>query len=139
MKRLPDSRTSGPRLRLMGFPVTVPAQRDEIVLHVIAQLAPELHVMNFQSNDGPTALAAPLVALQHRLTQPAIGFWVKTQSWAFRFRQDHVALCRPSRNCSRCGEGRSLKRRSMERSNALGSPFSRVAPARKSAQIISRQ
>jgi hypothetical protein len=31
----------------MGFPVAVPAERDEILLNIIAQLTAGLHVVNF--------------------------------------------------------------------------------------------
>jgi hypothetical protein len=48
---------------------------------------------------------------------------------------------RPSRQerPARCSSGRNLKNLVIENSNVAGSPLSRLAPARKSAQIISRQ
>src|ERR1039458_3557721 len=46
---------------------------------------------------------------------------------------------RPLRNACRCSSGRNLKNLVIENSSISGSPWSRLAPARKSAQIISKQ
>ena len=47
--------------------------------------------------------------------------------------------CEINRNCRCCSLGRNSKKRVIELSKISGLPFARFDPARKSAQIISRQ
>jgi hypothetical protein len=43
--------------------VATPAQRDQIILRVVSEIAPPLHVMNIQVRRGSAVLAAPAVSL----------------------------------------------------------------------------
>jgi len=66
-----------------------------------------------------------------------IEFKLETDPRAFVKVHDGVATL--SRNCSFSEVGRSPKKRSSASRKALVSPLSKLAPAKKSAQIISRQ
>jgi len=52
----------------MKYPVAYPAKRDQVFFGIITELASGGHVVYFQSNCCPARLAAPMVALQDRLT-----------------------------------------------------------------------
>src|SRR5712692_1921178 len=97
--------------------------------------------MDLQYAQAPAELAAPSIPLQHLLAQPPVGFPVQLQTWAPGVRSGHDAFRTRSRNCLRCGWGRKSTRRARERNRAFPLLLSglRLAPARKSAQIISRQ
>jgi hypothetical protein len=49
---------------LMNFPVTLAAESDQVVLGILALMAPESLVMNFDCGERAAGLAAPTVALQ---------------------------------------------------------------------------
>ena len=115
------------------------ADRDQILLGIITQPTARLHMMHLKLSDAPTKLAAPPVALQYLPAQFSIGFWVESQSRASWAKRHHEAFRTCSRNSCCLGCGRNPKSRPSEISKASGFPFSRLAPAKKSAQIISRQ
>ncbi len=119
--------------------VTGGAQRDEILFDVLSEPTPRADVVNLKLIHATTALAAPPVALQHLPAEPSIGFRVKSQSRASWARWGHEAFRTCSKNSFCLGCGRNSKSRPSEISKASGFPFSRLAPAKKSAQIISRQ
>jgi len=61
------------RLRVAGsalptpsvtFPVTTSAKRYQVVYHIVAELAPGLHVMDLQAFHGTALLAPPTISLQ---------------------------------------------------------------------------
>jgi len=55
------------QLPAMQERMTCGAQRDQVLLGIIAALATELRVVNFQIRSGPTTLAPPTIAPQHLL------------------------------------------------------------------------
>ena len=119
--------------------VTGGAQRDEILFHVLSELTPWADVVNLELIHATTALAAPAIALQHLAAQSSIGVRVEPKPRASWGKSGHEAFRTCSRNSCCLGRGRNSKSRPSEVSKTSGFPFSRLAPARKSAQIISRQ
>ncbi len=120
--------------------VTTSAQRNQIEIVIRTLLAAQLFVMNLQVLPGTTDLASPAVAAQNLFSKLIIRFRIKAEARLFRSDPFHDALLVAScRNASRCSPGRNLKNRDMDRRSTVGSSFSRFAPAKKSAQIISRQ
>jgi hypothetical protein len=53
--------------------VAFPAQRDQVILSIITELAWWFNVVNFQSSHRAAKLAAPVVALHDRLTEQKVG------------------------------------------------------------------
>jgi len=47
----------------MNFPVTLATERDQVVLGILALMAPESLVMNFDCGERAAVLAPPTVAL----------------------------------------------------------------------------
>jgi hypothetical protein len=120
--------------------VTVSTEGDEVQIVVVALLAPQLLVVDMQILPGTTELASPPIARQYLFPQLVIRFGIKPQARPFGSNWLHEAFSVTSwRNACRCSPGRNLKKRDMDCSSTVGSSFSRFAPARKSAQIISRQ
>src|SRR5713101_4668150 len=115
------------------------ADCDQILQGIVAHPTARLDVVHLKLDDAAAKLAAPPVALQHLSAQPSIGFRVKSQSRASWSKWHHEAFRTCSRNSSCFERGRNSKSRPSERSKTSGFPFSRLAPARKSAQIISKQ
>jgi hypothetical protein len=95
----------------MNGSVAFPTKCDEILFGVTAELASRRNVVNFKVGKCTTNLATPPVAFQYRAMEDLIGFRIEAKPRILRARPRHLAIGRPSR----------------------------LAPARKSAQIISRQ
>jgi hypothetical protein len=83
----------------MARPVASPAQRDQVVLSVIAEVTAGSHVVYFQSSRCAARLAAPPVPLQDGLTQSAVGLRIQASPRTFRSKHSQEALFRLSRNC----------------------------------------
>ena len=116
------------------------AQRDQIRLLVFALLTPQLLVVDMQVFLGATELASPAIALQHLFSQLIVHLGIKPQARLFGSNPLHEAFPVTSwRKACRCSPGRNLKNLDIDCSSRVGSSFSRFAPARKSAQIISKQ
>jgi hypothetical protein len=116
------------------------AQRDQIRILVRALLTAQLFVVDLQILSRAADLACPVVPLHHPLTKLLVRVGIQPQAWALRKHSDHEGFwTKWDRNCCRCSPGRNLKNRVIELSKISGLPLSRFAPARKSAQIISRQ
>jgi hypothetical protein len=87
-----------------------------------------------------TDLAPPAVPAQYLISKLFVGLGIKPQSGLFGPSSVHEAFSVTScRKACRCSPGGNLKNRDMDCRSTVGSSFSRLAPARKSAQIISRQ
>ena len=132
------------RVRLSGRPVqrfvASGAQSDQVQVVVVALLAPQFLVVDMQILPGTTELASPPIATQYLFSELVIRFWIKPQARPLGPNPLHEAFSANSwRKACRCSPGRNFKNRDMDRRSAVGSSFSRFAPARKSAQIISRQ
>ena len=115
------------------------AESYQILRFVIAQLASRDDVVNLELLELPTKLAPPAVAFKHLSMQLAIGLRVKPKARFLGEEWCHAVVLIWSKNSPLYSAGRNLKSREIEKSKALGLPFSRLAPPRKSAQIISRQ
>ena len=116
------------------------AKGDQIFFAIVTGSASEVFVMHFQVRHGAAGLASPGITAQHLLPQFFVGFCCESDPWLFRENSIHEAFsfawCRNA--CFSC-RGRNLNNRTIDCSANSGVPFSRLAPARKSAQIISRQ
>ena len=119
--------------------VTFSTEGDQILLSIISHSAAGLDVVNLEVGGKPAGLTAPIVPLQHLSMQLAISLRAEAKARAFGEQWGHAVVPIWSRNSCLYSVGRNLKRRERAKSNALGLPFSRLAPPRKSAQIISRQ
>src|SRR5467141_2096985 len=115
------------------------AKSYEILSRIIAQAAPGLDVMNLKTLNAPARLATPTVSVQDFQAELAITFRVKPQSWLFGTRARQSVTWTSSSNCFLSGSGRPIANRVREGRKAFRFPASRLTPARKSAQIISKQ
>jgi hypothetical protein len=61
--------------------MTSGAERNQIVRHVPAKLAPKLHVMNLQVLHGAAVLAPPAVSFQHLVSDNGVFFRLQIESW----------------------------------------------------------
>jgi hypothetical protein len=95
----------------MNRSVAFPTKCDEILFGVMAELASRRNVVNFKVGKRATNLATPTVACQDGMMEDLIAFPVEAKPRTLRAELRHLVV---------------------------GSP-SKLAPARKSAQIISRQ
>ena len=120
--------------------VAAHAQRDEICFIVFAGAAPELDMMHLQVFHAAAALTPPVIPFKHLcaelpivvLSQPNAGM-----PWSDAFHEAD-SLTRSRKSCC-CDWGKNLNTLATDCTRASGFPFSRFAPARKSAQIISKQ
>ncbi len=123
----------------MDFLMTRCAEGDQILGSVIAQLAARLNVMNLKTLDAPARLATPAVSVQDFQAELAITFRVKPHSWLFGTHPRQSVTWTSSSNCFLSGFGRPITNRVREGNKASRFPASKLTPARKSAQIISKQ
>ncbi len=116
------------------------AQGDQVRIVIRALLAAQLLVMDLQVLSGTTDLALPAIAAQYLFSELFVELGIKPLEGLFGSDSVHEAFSVTScRKACRCSPGRNLKKRDMDCRSTVGSSFSRLAPARKSAQIISRQ
>jgi hypothetical protein len=116
------------------------AKCDEVFLRIIPGLAAQFPVVNLEIRHGTATLAPPSVPAQHLVPQVFVQFGSEAQARTLYRNPVHDAfsvIC--STNACRCSPGRNWKNRAIENKSTSGCPLSRLAPARKSAQIISRQ
>src|SRR6476646_10616908 len=96
--------------------------------------------MDLQVLAGTTDLASPAVAAQNLFSELFVWLVIKPEARSLGSNPLHDAFSVTScRKACRCSPGRNLKNREIDCRSTVGSSFSRFAPARKSAQIISRQ
>jgi hypothetical protein len=116
------------------------AQCNQIQIVIRALLAAQLLMVDLQVLRGATDLAFPAVAAQYFSSKLFVGFGIKPQARLFGSNPDHEAFSVTScRKACLCSPGRNRKNRDIDCRSTVGSSFSKFAPARKSAQIISRQ
>jgi hypothetical protein len=116
------------------------AKRYQVQVVIVALLAAVLLVVDMQVFPGTTDLASPAIAAQYLFSQLVVRFGIEPQAGSLESNLLHKAI--PAtwcRKACRCSPGRNLKKRDIDWSSAVGSSLSKFAPARKSAQIISRQ
>lgn len=116
------------------------AKGDQVLLGVVPRLAAEFLVVDFEIGQRAARLTTPAVAPQDLLPEIFEGSRVKAHAPGFREAQAHymLSLMLP-RNACFCSSDRNRKNFVIENSNVSGFWLSRLAPARKSAQIISKQ
>jgi len=127
-------------LRAMHFRVTFGTERDQILVGIVSSVASILFVVDLKLHLRPANLASPAVPPQDLLTQLFVRFRIQPQARTFWLDRAQEALpLNCSRNACCCSPGRNLKNCWIDCNKISGFPSSRFAPARKSAQIISRQ
>src|SRR2546429_9185004 len=97
-------------------------------------------MMNLKISKAAAGLTSPTVPGVHCPVEGLVGFGSEPQTGMFGSDRIHEArweIC--DKKACFCSPGRNLKNRAMECSKMSGLPLSRLAPARKSAQIISKQ
>ena len=112
---------------------------DQILSSVIAKSAPPLNVMDLKILYSPTSLASPAVSLQDFPAELAISSGVKPQARPLGADPSQSVTCTSSSSCFLSGFGRPMTSRARQGNKAPWLPASILTPARKSAQIISRQ
>jgi hypothetical protein len=126
----------GPVLSFMALAT----ERNQVQLVIRTLLATQLLVVELKVLSGTTALAPPAITAQYLFSQLFVEVRVKSKPGLFWSNLVHEASSVTScRKACRCSPGRNLKNRDMDCRSTVGSSFPRLAPARKSAQIISRQ
>jgi len=120
--------------------VTIHAQRDQVRFVVVAAPAPEFQMMYLQLIHRAARLTPPAIAMEDLLPQPLVRRRIQPQARRVGPHRAHDAFSlRPPRNACCCSPGRNLKNLVIEYCSISGFPLSMLAPARKSAQIISKQ
>jgi hypothetical protein len=114
------------------------AQCDEILLQIVTTATAKLLMVHLEISHLPAPLASPTIPAQYFVSQDFICIRLQPhfEVFSIRFHDAVVAYCR---KICRCSAGRNRKDRDIACKSASGFPLSRFAPARKSAQIISRQ
>lgn len=111
----------------------------EIILSIATKETSRLDVVYLKVFQATAMLAPPTIPGQDTVPQPLVSLWIKPQLKVFRVMRAHEAVSICWRSSAFIGSGRSSMSRHSDISNVAGSPSPRCAPARKSAQIISRQ
>jgi len=112
----------------------------QVLFRIVPGVAPKPFVVHLQIRHRAARWTPPAIATQDLLPQTLVRYRVQPQAREVLAHRTHDAFSlRPSRNACLCSWGRNLKNLVIENSCISGSPSSRLAPARKSAQIISRQ
>jgi hypothetical protein len=120
--------------------VALCAQCDQVFFGISTGMAPELPVVHLEISHYSATLASPSISPKNCFAKFLVGLKSQTHGWVFWSNWGHKAIwfaC--ARNLWRCSQGRNLKKLVIDFSKISGSRLSRLAPARKSAQIISRQ
>src|ERR1700739_2156917 len=103
-------------------------------------MAAELLVVHLKIRHRATGLTSPAIATQGLLAQTLVRTRIQPQAWGFWANCSQDAFSRKfSRKLRWCSPGKNSKNRVIENRSISGLGSSRLAPARKSAQIISRQ
>ena len=96
-------------------------------------------MVDFQGRHRAGGLTSPAIAAEDLLPQPIVRRGIQPIAGRIGPHLAHDAFSpRPSRKVRRCSPGKNLKNLVIENSNVAGSPLSKLAAARKSAQIISK-
>jgi hypothetical protein len=128
------------RSTAMHSGVAYGTKRDQVLLRIIARVTAKFLVVNLKIGHCATRLASPAVAMQHLLAQTVVLVGVELHAHMFWSDSSHdafsVTWCK---NACLSSPGRNLKNRKADCKRTSGFSFSRFAPAKKSAQIISKQ
>ncbi len=123
----------------VGVLVALDAKGYEILSRIIAQSAPRLNVMELKIFHSPAPLASPAISFQDFPAELSIGVRLKPQAWPSGTDPSQTVTCTSSRSCFLCGIERPITSRVRQGNKASWLPVSKLTPARKSAQIISKQ
>ena len=123
----------------MFFLMARHAEGDEILGSVIAQSTSWLNVMNLKAFHPPARLATPPISLQDLAAELAISFRIKPQAGSVAMDPCQSVTCTFSRSCFLSDFGRPMTSRVRQGNKVSWLPASKLTPARKSAQIISKQ
>jgi hypothetical protein len=119
--------------------MTPAAEHDEIFFAVRPQPASPNYVMDLESIAPAAVLAFPTVPLENFQLELAVSFEIEPKPRSFSKVATHADRLMSRKNCCWCAAGRNTKNRRSDVNSTSVLPFSRFAPARKSAQIVSRQ
>jgi hypothetical protein len=123
----------------MGFFMARCAKCDQILGNIVAESTSRLNVVDLKVLHAPARLATPAISLQHFMAELLISFRVKPQARSSGTDPSHSVTCTSSRSCFLSGFGRPITSRVRLGNRASRLPASKLTPARKSAQIISKQ
>jgi hypothetical protein len=123
----------------MNFSMARRAEDNQIFGSIIAQSGSRQKVMDLKIFHGSAGLASPAISLQDFTAELAIGFWIEPQAGPFGADPGQSVAWTFSRSWLIRGFGRLMTSRVRQGNNASWLPASRLTPARKSAQIISKQ
>jgi hypothetical protein len=124
---------------VMNFGMTRRAQRNQVRYCVVSERTAKLHVMSLQVFPGSANLATPAIPPKYSSPELTICSASKSDSRTLRSDPDHAISFSSFRSSLLCGPGTNANRRRIESKSVFELGSSRLAPARKSAQIISRQ
>jgi len=123
----------------VGVLMALDAKSYEILSRIIAQSTPLPNVMDLKTLHAPARLATPAISLQDFTAELTISFRIKSQAGPLGMDPSQSVTCTSSRSCFRCGFARPITSRVRHGNKASRLPASKLTPARKSAQIISKQ
>jgi hypothetical protein len=123
----------------MRFSVASSTKCHQVLGSVIAQSTPRLNMMDLKILHSPARLATPAISLQDFTAKLAIRFRIKPQPWPLYTDPRQSVTCTSSRSCFLCGFGRPMTSRVRQGNKTSRLSASKLTPARKSAQIISKQ
>jgi len=123
----------------MGFLMARRAEGNQILGCVIAQSASRLDMMDLKIFHAPARLTTPTISLQNFTAKLAVSFRIKPQAGPLCSYPSQSVTCTSLTSCFRCGIGRPMTNRVRQGNRASWLPVSKLTPAKKSAQIISKQ
>ena len=123
----------------MNFLVACDTKSYQILGAVVSQLATPPNMVNLEIVHPSARLTTPTVSLQNFTAKLAIGFRPKPHPRPLGAHASQTATWTVSNNCFLCGTERPRIIRVSAASRVPSSPVIQLTPARKSAQIISRQ
>ena len=125
---------------VMHAGVASSTQGNQILARIITEVAAKLFVVDLKVGHCAAGLASPAIAPEHLITESFVLPGVEPNACAFRTHSIHEAFSITwCRNVRLSSPGRNLKNRRADCKRTAEFSFSRFAPARKSAHIISRQ
>ena len=113
---------------------------NQVLFGVLARVTSKLLVVDLEVRYCAARLTPPAIATQDPLPQSLVLRSIQPQpNRVSASRTCHTDSLRPARNFCFCSPGSTWNSLIIAHSSICGSPFSRLAPAKKSAQIISKQ
>jgi hypothetical protein len=85
--------------------VAISAERDQIFVEIVTQLASRAHVVDLETIGSAAVLASPFVTLQHFGVEFAVRIWAQPQSRSSRLEIAHWTSPICCVNSILCGSG----------------------------------